>query len=110
MSFDVSDNKILKNYKKIWEKVSSLMNIEFDSEPVHGDKYINTKIRSYKDRVDTDFYGKGIPRKNAACNCLSLIVLESVIRASKKYYPQTFLKECKYEIKKKFRNLLLIYS
>ena len=44
---------------------------------------------------------KGIPRKTAACNCLSLIVLESVIRASKKYYPQTFLEECKYEIKKK---------
>ena len=53
---------------------------------------------------------KGIPRKTAACNCLSLIVLESVIRASKKYYPQTFLEECKYEIKKKkkWRNLLLI--
>ena len=46
MSFDVSDNKLLKNYKKIWEKVSSLMKIEFDSEPVYGDKYINTKIRS----------------------------------------------------------------
>ena len=39
MSLDVSDNKLLKNYKKIWEKVSSLMKIEFDSEPVYGDKY-----------------------------------------------------------------------
>ena len=101
MSFDVSDNKLLKNYKQIWEKVSSLMKIEFNSGPVYGDKYINTKIKSYKDIIDTDFYGKGIPRKNAAFNCLSLIVLESVIRASKKYYPQTFLEKCKYEVKKK---------
>ena len=84
MSFDVSDNKLLKNYKKRWEKVSSLMKIEFDSEPAYGDKYIKPTIRSHKDRIDTDFYGKGIPRKNAACNYLSLIVLESVIRASKK--------------------------
>ena len=34
MSFEVSDNKLLKKYNKIWEKISNLMNIEFDSEPV----------------------------------------------------------------------------
>ena len=27
-------------------------------------------------------------------------MLDSVIRANKKYYPQTFLEECKYEITK----------
>ena len=37
MSFKVSDNKLLKKYKKIWEKVDNLLNIEFDSEPVYGD-------------------------------------------------------------------------
>ena len=44
MSFKVSDNKLLKKYTKIWEKVSNLMNIKFDSEPVYGDndKYIKT--------------------------------------------------------------------
>ena len=31
---------------------------------------------------------------------LSLIILDSVIRVSKKYYPKTLLEECKYEIKK----------
>ena len=58
MSFNASDNKLLKKYSKIWEKVSSLMKTEFDSEPVYCDKYINTKIKSYKDRIDADFYGK----------------------------------------------------
>ena len=101
MSFNVSDNKLLKIRKKIWEKVCSFMKIEVDSETVSGDKYIDTKIRSYKDKIDTGFYGKGIPKKNAACNCLSLIVLQSAIRASKKHYPQTFLEECNYEVKKK---------
>ena len=40
---------------------------------------------------------------------LSLIILDSVIRASRKYYPQTILEECKYEIKKtKMENLLMV--
>ena len=37
MSIKISDNKLLNKYNKIWEKVSNLMNIEFDSEPVYGD-------------------------------------------------------------------------
>ena len=32
MFFRVGDNKLLKKCNKIWEKVSNLMNIEFDSE------------------------------------------------------------------------------
>ena len=37
MSFKVIDNKLLKEYTKIWEKVSNLMNIKFHSESVYGD-------------------------------------------------------------------------
>ena len=37
MSFKVSDNKLLKKYNIIWEKISNLLNIEFDSQPVYGD-------------------------------------------------------------------------
>ena len=34
-------------------------------------------------------------------------MLDSVIRVNKKYYPQTLLEECKYEIKKnKMENLI----
>ena len=57
ISFKVSDKKLLKKFAKIWERVSSLMNIEFDSEPVYGDndKYIKTKIKSYGDKVNTNF-------------------------------------------------------
>ena len=29
--------------------------------------------------------------------CFSLIMLDSVVEVKKKYYPQTFLEECKYE-------------
>ena len=40
-----------------------------------------------------------MPKENVSYKCLSLIMLDSVIRANKKY-PQTLLQECKYEIKK----------
>ena len=102
MSFRVNDNKLLKKYNKIWGKISNLMNIEFDSKPVYGDndKYIKTKIKMYEDRVNTNVQGKKVPKENVSCQCLSLIMLDSVIRANKKYYPQTLLEECKNEQKK----------
>ena len=47
-----------------------------------------------------------MPKEKAPCKCLSIIMLESVIKAKKKYYPQTLLEECKYEPKKiKMENL-----
>ena len=65
MSLKVNDNRLLKKYTKIWGKVNIVMNIEFDSEPVHGDndKYIKAKIKSYKDKVNTNFQGEKCQKK-----------------------------------------------
>ena len=41
-----------------------------------------------------------MPKQNASYKCLSLIIADFVVRVNKKYYPQTVLKEFKYEIKK----------
>ena len=109
MSFKISDNKLLKRYNKIWKKISNLLNIEFDSEPVYdgNDRYIKTKIKMYKDTVNTNFQDKEVPKENASYKCLSLIMLDSVIRVNKKCYPQTLLEECKYVIRKnKMENLI----
>ena len=53
MSFKVSDNKLLRKYNKIWGKISNLMNIKFDSQPVYcdNDKYMKTKIKLYGDKI-----------------------------------------------------------
>ena len=109
ISFKVSDNKLLKKYNKTWEKISNLMNIEFDCEPVYGDNdiYIKTKIKLYGDKVNTNFQGKKLPKENTSYKCFSLIMLDSVIRSNKKYYPQTLLEEYKYIIRKnKMENLI----
>ena len=47
------------------------MNIELNSEPVYGDsdEYIKTKIKSYGDKLNTNFQGKKLPKGNASYKC-----------------------------------------
>ena len=57
--------------------------------------------------MNTNFQSKKMPKEKAPCKCLSIIMLDSVIRANKKYYAQTLLEECKYEQEKiKIENLI----
>ena len=108
MSFKISDSKLLKKYNQIWKRVEKLLKIKFDSEPVYGDndKYIRTKIKIYGGSVNTNFKGKGVPKEKAPYKCLSIIILDYVVKAKKKHYLQTTLEECKYEPKNiKMENL-----
>ena len=70
--------KAIKTVKKVyqtWEKINSLSGKKFDGEPVYGgnDKSIKTKIKSYGDKVNTNFESKKIPKENVSRKCLSLI-------------------------------------
>ena len=98
MSFRVNNKQLLKNYNKIWQKVEKLLKINFESKPVYGDddKYIKTKIKIYAVSIITNFHNKEMSKEKVPCKCLSIIMLDSVIKAAKKYYPQTLLEECKY--------------
>ena len=102
MSFKISNKQLLKKYNQIWKRVEKLMKIEFDSDPVYGDndKYIKTKIKIYTGSMVTNFQSKKMPKEKAPCKFLSITMLDSVIKAKKKYYPQTLLEESKYEQKK----------
>ena len=44
----------------------------------------------------TNFHNKKMPKENESYKSLSIIKLDSVIKANKKYYHHTFLEECKY--------------
>ena len=109
MSSKISGKELLKKYDKIWKRLEKLLKIKFNSKPVYGDdeKYIKTKIKTYDDSVITNFHNKKIPKEKAPCKSLSIIMLDSVIKAKKKYYPQTLLEECKYEQERiKIENLI----
>ena len=107
VSFRVNNNnkQLLKNYNKIWGKVEKLLKM-FERKPVYGDddKYIKTKVKKYAGRMITNFHNKKMPKEKAPYKCLSIIILDSVIKANKKYYPQTLLEGCKYE--QKIENLI----
>ena len=81
------------------------MRIGFERETTYGDeddedKYIKTKIKTYRDNVNTNFYNriwsKKVPKEKIPHECLSIIIIDSVLYVYEKYYPQTFLEECKY--------------
>ena len=98
MSFIVKNKQLLKKYTKIWETIKGLMKINFESKPVYvdHDKYIKTKIKIYAGSIIRNFHNKKTPKEKVPCKCLSIIMIDSVIKANKKYYPQTLLEECKY--------------
>ena len=84
MSFKVNNKQLLKNYDKIWGKVEKIFNIDFESKLVYGDddKYTKTKIKIYTDSIVTNFHNKKIPEEKSLSKCLSIIILDSVIKAN----------------------------
>ena len=102
MSLMIKDIQLLKNYNKIWKKIKQLMEIDFNTKTTYGDddKYIKTRIKTYKDSITTKFYNKNgskkIPEEKVPHKCLSIIILDSIIYAYEKYHPQIFFFFCKY--------------
>ena len=85
-----------------------MLKTEFDSKLVYRDdkKYIKTKIETYGDSVITNFHNNKVPNEKSPSKCLSILTLDSVIKANKRYYPQKILEECKNKQKRiKIENL-----
>ena len=77
-SLMVKDKQLFKNYNKIWEKIESLMRKKFDSKLFYGNddnKYIKTKIKTFKDSIITNFHNKKVPEEKIPYKCLSIILL-----------------------------------
>ena len=107
ISFKISKKYLLKKCNQIWKRLEKLLKVEFDSEAVYGDddRYIKTKTKIFADNMITNSQSKKMPKEKAPI-FLSVIMLDSVIKAKKNYYPQTLLKEYKYEQEKvKMENL-----
>ena len=67
----------------------------FNSEPVHSKNILKTKTKLYGAEV-TDFYDKNILKVDSNYTCLAVVSLKSALKKDGNYYPQVFLKECKY--------------
>ena len=101
MSFFIKGDELLKKLNEMWEKVKNSIKKGFDSKPVYNENYLKAKIKSYNGKINTNFHNNEIPREDSQFICLSVILIDSVLRTGKSYYPEVFSEECKYVVKEK---------
>ena len=104
MYFLIEDDELLEQYNTIWDKVRADIKKELDSKPVYDNFFLKTKMKSHGDEV-TDFGDKKIPKVDSNNTCLAVISLDSALKKDDMYYPQVFLKECKYIEKNVVRHI-----
>ena len=49
----MKNDELLEKYNDICEKVKNSIKEDFDSEPVYNEKYVNAKIKSYNEKINT---------------------------------------------------------
>ena len=101
MSFLIKNSEVWEEYEGIWKVIKNKLGIKFHSQPIYQNKYLKAKVREYNGSIKTDFLGnKGLPKENIHYTCIACITIDSVLKMNKKNYPQVYLEECKYKVKK----------
>ena len=88
--FLIKNNEMLEKYIKIWDKVSKFNN-----------KYLKIQLKSCAEKINTDFHDDDVPKEDSQYICVSVILVDSVFRTDKNYYPHVFLEKFKYVFKEK---------
>ena len=100
MSFMLKDDNVLDKYNKFWDKIKEKLNIKFHSIPVYDETYIKAKVREFDDKIKTNIFGDRVPKEKIHYACIACIAINSVTKIYKKDYPQVYLEELKYRVKK----------
>ena len=61
---------------------------------------MKVKVREFDGVIKTNLLGNEVPKENMHYTCIAFITIDSVMKMNKKNYPQVYLEECKYKIKK----------
>ena len=101
MSFVTDDEKIYKKYNEIWEVVRNLLKIYFTVSPVRDDIYLLAKLKIFNKINRTTFNNNDIPRERNHYICIPVKDIDSVLKIDKRAYPQAYLEQCKYKLKKR---------
>ena len=103
MSFVTDDEKIYKKNNEIWEVVRNLLKIDFTVNPVGDDIYLVAKLKIF-DRINRTIFNNNnnyIPMERNHYICIPVIDIDSVLKIDKRLYPQAYLEQCKYKLKKR---------
>ena len=101
MSFKIEYEGVYLKHAEIWNKIKSILNVKFHTQPIYDDKYIKTKVKKFNNTINTLLPRDKIPKERIHYVCISAICIDSVLRTDKKSYPQVYLEQCKYKIKKR---------
>ena len=101
MSFVKDDEKIYEKYNEIWEVVRKLLKLKCTVDPVRDDKYTIAKLKIFNRINRTTFTDNAIPIEKNLYTCILVIDIDSVLKIEKRAYPQAYLEQCKYKLKKK---------
>ena len=102
MSFIADDEKVFEKYDEIWNVVKRLLKLKFTVDPIRNDKYISSKLKIFRKKNLTTFNNNNIvPVEKNHYICIPAIDIDLVLKIDKKTYPQAYLEECKYKIKKR---------
>ena len=101
MSF-VSDYEIVYDkYAAIWSKVEKLLKLKFSVNPIRDDKYVCCRLKIFGGHVWSTFTDNVMPLERQSYLCIAAIDIDSVLKVNKKVYPQVYLEQCKYKLKKR---------
>ena len=84
MPFHIDDEKLLIKYKATWTKTEDLENIKLKDLPVYDDRYMKIKVRTFGDKVYTNFHGLNVPEDDTECESFSVISIDSLLIYNKK--------------------------
>ena len=102
MSFVTDDEKVYEKYDEIWNVVKGLLKLKFTTSPIRDDKYILAKLKIFRKKNMTKFNNNNIvPIEKNNYICIPVIDIDSVLKIDKKVYPQAYLEQCKYKLKKR---------
>ena len=101
MSFVTDDEKIHKKYNKIWEVIRNLLKIDVTVNPVRDDIYLVAKLKIFNRINRTTFTNNAIPIEKDHYICIPVKDIDSVLKIDKIAYPQAYLEQCKYKLKKR---------
>ena len=100
MSFVTDDKEVYEKYNEIWNVVKKLLKLKFTVNPVRDDKYIIAKLKIFKNVNMTTFTNNVVPIEKTHYTCISAIDIDSVLKFEKRAYPQAYLEQCRYKLKK----------
>ena len=102
MSFVTDDERVYEKYDEIWNVAKGLLKLKFTTNPIRDDKYILAKLKMFKKKNLTTFNNNNIvPIEKNNYICIPVIDIDSVLKIDKKEYPQAYLEEYKYKLKKR---------